>query len=127
MESANNATMVPLYRTALADQIDRINDSFQNLVKNSVVGNSLDPGSEQCLAIAIASENIIGGAEALLRVSQELKTRQILSEEAEVNREIREARVRYKQHQSDVDAVVERVRRELKDGIEEMMEECRRI
>ena len=33
MENANNATMIPLYRTALADQVDKMSDSFKQLLK----------------------------------------------------------------------------------------------
>ena len=89
MESAQ---MIPLYTTALADQVDKIGDAFQMIVKKSKLGDELDAGKErkesrvkpselfylgldECLAIDVATENIISGGEALIRVSQELKIR----------------------------------------------------
>jgi hypothetical protein len=44
MESAQ---MIPLYTTALADQVDKIGDAFQMIVKKSKLGDELDAGKER--------------------------------------------------------------------------------
>ena len=123
MDQATNTAMIPLYRTALNDQMDRLAASFQSILAHSEVGDALDCGNDQCFAINVASESLVQGAEALLRVSQELKTRAILAEETPVNDEAAHMRRQYAASRQAVDAVVERVARECKDAIADIMRE----
>ena len=100
--------------------------AYELFFLGSRVGDSLDPGLEECLAAAAASENIVSAAEALMRVSEELKIREILQEERAVNEEVAASKKRFVQAQAEVDAVVLAVRRQCKDAIQELMAEIQR-
>lgn len=127
MENSTHSPIVRLYMTGLADVGEKLHESFSQIIRLSHVNqNHIDPGVDECLALDVAAESVVSCTEALVRLAQELKTRQILQEEKQVNKEIAERRAMYKKTQQEVDAVVLRVRMECKASIEELMLEYAR-
>ena len=115
--------MIPMYRASLADTCDRLMDSYSQLLRLSVIGVSLDAGADENLGLVVAADGIESGAQALLRLTQELKVRSILQEEKAVNSEIAASKAQLKQAEEKINASIDRIRKECKEAMMEIMKE----
>jgi hypothetical protein len=117
------SSMIQMYRTALAETCDKLVDSYTQLIRRSVVGPSLDAGADENLGIQVAVDQLESSAQALLRVTQELKVRAILREEKQINAEIGESKIVLKQAEEKLNGTIDRIRRECKVAMQEIMDE----
>jgi hypothetical protein len=117
------SSMIQMYRTALAETCDKLVDSYTQLIRRSVVGPSLDAGADENLGIQVAVDQLESSAQALLRVTQELKVRAILREEEQINAEIGESKIVLKQAEEKLNGTIDRIRRECKVAMQEIMDE----
>lgn len=113
--------MQQIYRTTLSDTCDRMLDGMNQLVRLAPVGASLDAGVDECLAVQVAAEQmIVSSAEALLRVSQELRVRELLKEEKDINAEVAARKDVLKAANDELCKTMDRLRSECKQALFEL-------